>query len=73
MSVRNRLNNPKHLIRIGMACLLIAILSQRFLHPTAIFGSELIDGVRGVLYGLSIGFNLWAVRLAGRHGCGDWS
>jgi type III secretory pathway component EscT len=65
------MKNPKAMIRIGMACLLIFSIWPRFLPFTANLKPELIDGVRGVLLGVSIGMNLWAARLACRQRHGD--
>jgi hypothetical protein len=50
-------------MRIGMLCLLIALVWPRFLPVTAGLSGDMIDGMRGVLIGLSIGLNLWALRL----------
>jgi hypothetical protein len=44
----------------------LANLSMRFLHPTAHFGEGLVDGTTGLLMGLSIGLNLWAVSVKTR-------
>jgi hypothetical protein len=35
-------------------------------HPSSKLSQDWFDGIRGVLYGLSIGFNLMAVRMKGR-------
>jgi hypothetical protein len=52
-----------------MLCLLLFFLATWFLHPATDFWRGVSDGARGVLLGLAIGLNLWAVRLAGRPGC----
>jgi hypothetical protein len=62
MTLRHRLEDPGTRLRIGMAFLLLASLSQWFLHPTAAFGQDTIDAARGLFLGLAIGFSLWAVR-----------
>lgn len=62
MTPRHRLEDPGTRLRLGMAFLLIALLSQWLLHPTAAYGQDAIDGARGLFFGLAIGFNLWAVR-----------
>ena len=73
MTFRNQSRNPRTLIRVGMACLAIALIWPRFLHLTFNFGPDLIDGVRGLLLGLSIGLNLWAVWLMGHQRRSDES
>lgn len=66
------MKNPKAMIRIGMACLLIFFMWPRFLPFTANLNPDLIDGVRGFLLGVSIGLNLWAVRLICLQRRGDY-
>lgn len=61
-----QLKNPKKLVSLGMMCLVIAVVWPRFLHPATHFGQDWSDGVRGILFGISIGVNLWSVRLASR-------
>jgi len=48
------------LMMIGMTCLVISSLPT-FIHVTTKLNSDAIDFARGVLIGLSIGFNLLAV------------
>ena len=48
--------NHKRMMMFGMAFLVVAMLSTRFL-------PESMDGVKGLLMGLSIGCNLVSVRL----------
>jgi hypothetical protein len=62
MTPTNRLKNPRTMIRIGMACLAIGIVSM-FVHVGDHLAPRLIDGTRGVLFGAAIGLNLAAVRL----------
>ena len=64
MILGKRMHDRSFLIRIAMACLLLALFSQWFLHPTANFGEGVMDGTRGLLFGLSIAFNLLALRRA---------
>ncbi|HEX8174920.1 MAG TPA: hypothetical protein VF543_07360 [Pyrinomonadaceae bacterium] len=66
------MKNPKAMIRIGMACLLVCLTWPGFFHFTADLSPALIDGVRGFLLGVSIGLNLWAVRLICRQRRGDY-
>ena len=66
MIVRTGSRDPKALMRIGMVCLLIALVWPRFLPVTGGLGGDAIDGLRGLFLGLSIGLNLWAVRLGAR-------
>ena len=63
MILRNRRQNPGALIQMGMACLVVALVLPRFVHPPERLGQDLFDGFRGLFFGLSIGLNLWAVWL----------
>jgi len=54
----NRMRNPRNLV--------IALLWPRILHPTAHFGPDFMDGVRGGLLGVSLDMNLSSAILAGR-------
>jgi hypothetical protein len=66
MTFRDRFNrNP--LMSIGMLSLLFGNLAHSFLHPTAHFGQSLIDGVFGLLIGISIACNLASLRRTARH------
>ena len=66
MILRKRLKDPKLMIRIGAACLLLANLSRWFLHPTADFWQGLIDGMTGTLFGISFACLLLSLRRADR-------
>jgi hypothetical protein len=66
MFTRNRFKGPLTLMAIGMMFLVIAILFPMLTHPSSKFSQGWFDGIRGLLYGLSIGFNLMAVRMKGR-------
>jgi hypothetical protein len=67
MNLRNRLSNkPRLLMTIGMTCLLISSLPI-FLHVSTKLNADNIDFARGMLIGLSIGFNLLAVLIHGRN------
>ena len=66
MNLRNRLSNkPSMLMMIGMTCLVISSLPS-FIHLTTKLNADAIDFARGLLIGLSIGFNLLAVLMYGR-------
>lgn len=66
MNLRNRSNKPRMLMMIGMTCLLISSL-PRFVHIAPAMNADSIDFARGVLIGLSIGFNLLAVLMYARN------
>lgn len=71
MILQNRLKDPGAMMSIGLTCLAVANC-LRFLHLTAYLGPDLIDGVHGLLLGVSIGMILWSVRLAARQRrCGE--
>ena len=60
-----REKNPRAMMMVGMASLAVALVWPRFLPVTGGLGPDAIDGMRGVLIGVSIGLNLWAARLVG--------
>jgi hypothetical protein len=66
MIFQNRLKNGKAMIPAGTICLVIAILWPMFFHPATDTGRNLSDGIRGALFGFSIGINLFSLRLASR-------
>jgi hypothetical protein len=74
MIFRDR-TEERNLMLIGMAFLAVANLSRWFLHPTAGFGQDSIDGTYGVLIGVSIGCLLLSLWLRRRRcsGEGRWA
>jgi hypothetical protein len=66
MIFQNQLRNPRIFMPIGMMCLVLALLSQKFLHPATKFGQDWFDAVCGLLFGLSIGMNLMSMVLSAR-------
>ena len=62
MILRNRLNDRNVMRTIGLVCLILASVWRWFVHPTGGFGSGLVDGTMGLLYGLSIGCLLLSLR-----------
>ena len=66
MSFRDKMKDPNLVMRLGMAFLIVAMLANYFLHPGARFSEGLTDGLKGLLYGLSIGLLLLSVRLKTR-------
>jgi hypothetical protein len=64
MIVSNKWKNPKTTMFVGMVFLSLALVSIRLTHLSAVVGEGWADGLRGMLFGMSIGFNLWTVRLA---------
>jgi hypothetical protein len=73
MILRSHAKDPKQLMMMGMALLVPALVWPRFVPVTGHVGSDAIDGIRGVLIGMSIALNLWSARLVGRRrrGGGD--
>lgn len=61
--------SPGTLLRLGMLFLILFSLTQRWLDLRPLMGEDWADGTRGMLLGLSVGFNLWSVvkRRADRH------
>ena len=62
MCIRYRTLDPKskRLFVLGNLCLVIAILAQYFYHPMS--ENHLLEGVRGLFYGISIGVNIFVIR-----------
>jgi len=60
-----REKNPRAMMMVGMASLAVALVWPRFLPVTGGLEPDAIDGMRGVLIGVSIALNLWAARLGG--------
>jgi hypothetical protein len=46
--------------------LVIAILWPWLFHPTTKFWKEAMEGVRGMLFGVSLVINLWSFKRAAR-------
>ena len=66
MLFRNGEKNPRVMIKVGSALLLIFFGMKLLPHPTSSFGDGLFDGVRGVLLGASSSLMLWAAYLNGQ-------
>lgn len=71
MNMRNRIQNPAVMIRIGSAFLIVALLSLRYLHPTAHILQVLTDGASGIAFGIAIGCLLLAARVNARRRAGE--
>lgn len=54
----NRPKDPNFLMPVGMMCLVIAVMLPWCLHPATQFGRDLSEGVRGMLFGLSLSLNV---------------
>lgn len=66
MFLRNRPKNPKMMIRVGMACLIVFNVWPRFVPRIVPVGEHTIDFTRGVLLGAAMALILWAARLNAR-------
>jgi uncharacterized membrane protein YccC len=58
--------NPRVMIKIGMALLLVFFLMGLLPHPTSTLGDGVFDGVRGALMGAGATLLLWATYLNGQ-------
>ena len=63
MLLKNRLHDSQSMISVGMACLAVGIVAQRFVHPPTDFWQGFVAGLSGLLIGLSIVFNLRGLML----------
>lgn len=68
MSLRNRLS-PSVLLRLGMLFLILFSITDRPLHLQALLGENWADGTRGMLMGLSVGFNLLSIAKRRQMSC----
>jgi hypothetical protein len=66
MKFRNQIKDPKILMPIAMFCLAIAVAWPKFLHPNAYIGPDWMDGLRGLLFGISIGLSICSLVLVNR-------
>ena len=71
MSLKDRLGDRNTMMRIGFACLIAGNLVHWFLRPSGRFGQDVVDGVFGLLIGLTIGCLLVSLRLRDRRGPGE--
>lgn len=67
MYFRNKLHDPNVTLRLGLVFLIVAMLAARFLHPMPHLSEDSADAIKGLLYGLAIGFMLLSVYLRGRN------
>jgi hypothetical protein len=63
MRIENRNNKSTALIPVASSCLVVAILWPYLFHPETSFWKDASDGLRGLLFGASIGINVMAIRL----------
>ena len=63
MLLRKRIHDPQAMISLGMGCLAVGIVANRFIHPPTDFWQGFVYGVSGALIGLSIVFNLRGLML----------
>ncbi len=68
MCIGNRKNKSAGLIPVASMCLGLGILWPDLFHPATLLGKDLSDGLRGLLFGASIGINVMAIGLARRQG-----
>ena len=74
MRIGNRMNKPVAWIPVASMCLVVGILWPYLFHPTTSFWKDASDGLRGLLFGASIGINVMAIRLGrGQVRCGGSS
>ena len=66
MNERFRIKKPGTMIRIGMASLVVGLVTYGLVHPTAHFGRDAIDGMSGFFIGIAIGFLLRGAWMNGR-------
>jgi hypothetical protein len=62
MNFRNILKNPQTMMRIAMAFMLLFFIWPKYLRLSFGLGEDWIDGLRGLLLGISMGFLILVVR-----------
>jgi hypothetical protein len=62
MSLKDRLKNRKSLMQIGLVFLILGNVTHFLVRPTATPARDVVDGVFGLLIGLSIGCLLLSLR-----------
>jgi hypothetical protein len=63
---KKQIEDPKPVMRAGMLLLAIALVWPRFVPVTGNLGADAVDGIKGLLIGMSIALNLWSLRLGAR-------
>ena len=63
MIFRDETRDPKRVLRIGMLFLAVSIVWPRFLPITGHLSVDAVDGIKGLLLGVSLGLMIWAARL----------
>ncbi|MBV9075740.1 MAG: hypothetical protein JOZ10_19115 [Acidobacteria bacterium] len=63
MFLKKENRNPKLVLQAGLWTFVLAGFLNMFLHPTARVGDGVIDGVKGLCYGLSFGLLLLSLLL----------
>jgi hypothetical protein len=66
MCIGNRKNKSAALIPVASMCLVMGLLWPNLFHPATPLGKDLSDGLRGLMFGASIGINVMAIRLGRR-------
>jgi hypothetical protein len=60
------LKNRKTLMQVGLICLILGNATHFLLRPAGSSGQDLVDGIFGLLIGLSIGCLLLSLRRSER-------
>ncbi len=58
MSIRQQFKNPRNQVHAGLLFLVLASLWRWFARHGAGLSEDLVDGISGLLYGMSIGLML---------------
>jgi hypothetical protein len=65
MILRNRANDPKALIRLGMAALAISIAWSWLVPARTGLSENLTDGIKGAFLGMALALLIWGAKLGG--------
>lgn len=62
MLLKNRLKERKTLMQIGLVCLILGNATHFLVRPAGSIARDWVDGIFGLLIGLSIGLLLLSLR-----------
>lgn len=65
------MKNPRAMMRVAMAFLLVFFIWPRFVHTTFGLSPDWVDGLRGVLIGVTLGLQFLILLRHGRGRCAD--
>ena len=65
MLMKKQISDPKPLVRIAMVFLALSAAWPRLIPYPRTLGTDVVDGIKGLLLGVAIGLIIWASRVGG--------